>query len=47
MCVLDQKTFATGAQLKQPLHVCIAQQFDLEIHFLLLSELNRFGPLPF
>ena len=31
------KTFATGAQLKQPLYVCIGQWFGWEIHFPLLS----------
>ena len=42
-----QKTFATGAQLKQPLYVCIGQRFGWEIYFPLLSELNRFRPFPF
>ena len=33
----------TGARLKEPVYVCIGQQFGWEIYFLLLNELNLFG----
>ena len=42
-----QKTFATGARLKQPLYACIGQQFGWEIYFPLLRELKSFRPTPF